>query len=173
MHRNIVETVIGAVVLAVALLFLGFAYSSANFGGNSSGYLLEARFQRADGIVVGGDVRVSGVKVGQVESIALDTRTYEAKLMLRIDPAFVFPDDTVAIISSDGLLGGKTVSLSPGGSPDLLADSDVIQYTQSTPSLEQLLGQVIFSLKGAGSSDGASAAAPTGGAPPVAAPVAP
>ena len=165
MHRNVIETVMGAVVLAVALVFLGFAYSGANLGGGS-GYPLVARFDRIDGVTPGTDVRVSGVRVGSVSRIVLDSRTYLAELHLAIDPSVQLPADTVAIVSSDGLLGGKTVVLSPGGDEQMLAPGATIHYTHSTPSLEQLLGQVIFSLQGNGSGTGGGSgteSAPAGG----------
>jgi phospholipid/cholesterol/gamma-HCH transport system substrate-binding protein len=89
-----------------------------------------------------------------------------AVMHLVVDPSVQLPADTVAIVSSDGLLGGKTVALSPGGDSEMLKPGDTIQYTQSTPSLEQLLGQVIFSLQNAGSSsDKGDAPAGGSGAP--------
>jgi phospholipid/cholesterol/gamma-HCH transport system substrate-binding protein len=149
MHRNVIETVMGAVVLAVALLFLGFAYTSANLG-SASGYTLKAQFNQADGVSPGTDVRIGGVKVGTVTSVTLNPESYLADVQLSIDPSVKLSQDTAAAISSDGLLGGRSLSLSPGGRPDdpsgWLKDGDTIEYTQSNPSLEQLLGQVIFSI---------------------------
>lgn len=166
MHRNVIETVMGAVVLAVALFFLGFAYSSANLR-TASGYTLKAQFDQADGVAAGTDVRIGGVKVGTVTSVALDPESYLANVELSIDPSIKLSADTAAAISSDGLLGGRTLSLSPGARPDdangWLKDGDVIDHTQSNPSLEQLLGQVIFSIgqlgeqQGGGAGDGAAA----------------
>ncbi|HMG49954.1 MAG TPA: outer membrane lipid asymmetry maintenance protein MlaD [Inquilinus sp.] len=165
MHRNVIETVMGAVVLAVALFFLGFAYSSANFS-TVSGYRLKAQFDQADGVSAGTDVRIGGVKVGTVTSIALDPQTYLANVDLSIDPSIKLSNDTAAAISSDGLLGGRTLTLSPGGRPDdpsgWLKDGDTIDHTQSNPSLEQLLGQVIFSIGQIG--DKASSGGGQGGA---------
>jgi len=164
MHRNVIETVMGAVVLAVALLFLGFAYTSANLS-SASGYKLKAQFDQADGVNAGTDVRIGGVKVGTVTSVTLNPETYLADVELSIDPSIKLSQDTAAAISSDGLLGGRSLSLSPGGRPDdpngWLKDGDTIAYTQSNPSLEQLLGQVIFSigqLGDKGSAGGASGA---------------
>ena len=164
MHRNVIETVMGAVVLAVALLFLGFAYTSANLG-SASGYTLKAQFNQADGVNAGADVRIGGVKVGTVTSVSLNPESYLADVSLSIDPSVKLSQDTAAAISSDGLLGGRSLSLSPGGRPDdpngWLKDGDTIAYTQSNPSLEQLLGQVIFSigqLGDKGSAGGASGA---------------
>jgi phospholipid/cholesterol/gamma-HCH transport system substrate-binding protein len=149
MHRNVIETVMGAVVLAVALVFLGFAYTSANLS-SASGYTLKAQFNQADGVAAGTDVRIGGVKVGTVTSITLNPESYLADVQMSIDPSVKLSQDTAAAISSDGLLGGRSLSLSPGGRPDdpngWLKDGDTIAYTQSNPSLEQLLGQVIFSI---------------------------
>ncbi len=149
MHRNVIETVMGAVVLAVALLFLGFAYTSANLH-SVSGYKLKAQFDQADGVGAGTDVRIGGVKVGTVTSVTLNPKSYLADVELSIDPAIKLSPDTAAAISSDGLLGGRSLSLSPGAEPDSpngwLKDGDSIDHTQSNPSLEQLLGQVIFNI---------------------------
>jgi phospholipid/cholesterol/gamma-HCH transport system substrate-binding protein len=167
MHRNVIETVMGAVVLAVALLFLGFAYTSANLG-SASGYRLKAQFDQADGVNAGTDVRIGGVKVGTVTSVTLNPETYLADVELSIDPSIKLSQDTAAAISSDGLLGGRSLSLSPGARPDdangWLKDGDTIDHTQSNPSLEQLLGQVIFSIGQLG--DRASAGAPGQGQAP-------
>ena len=161
MHRNVIETVMGAVVLAVALVFLGFAYTSANLS-SASGYTLKAQFNQADGVNAGTDVRIGGVKVGTVTSVSLNPESYLADVSLSIDPSVKLSQDTAAAISSDGLLGGRSLSLSPGGRPDdpngWLKDGDTIAYTQSNPSLEQLLGQVIFSIGQLGDKGSAGAA---------------
>ena len=169
MHRNVIETVMGAVVLAVALLFLGFAYTSANLS-SASGYTLKAQFNQADGVNAGTDVRIGGVKVGTVTSISLNPESYLADVQLSIDPSVKLSQDTAAAISSDGLLGGRSLSLSPGARPDdpngWLKDGDTIAYTQSNPSLEQLLGQVIFSIGQLGDKGSTGGAADgTAGAP--------
>lgn len=172
MHRNVIETVMGAVVLAVALVFLGFAYSSANLSAGS-GYTLKAQFDEASGVGPGTDVKIGGVKVGTVTSVTLDPKTYLADVQLSIDPAVKLSPDTAASINSDGLLGGRTLVLSPGATPDnpdgWLKDGDTIDHTQSNPSLEQLLGQVIFSIgqlsdrSNSGAGGGAGQGKPSGG----------
>ena len=153
MHRNVIETIIGAVVLVVAGFFLVFAYSSANLRA-VEGYELLARFDRVDGLEVGSDVRISGVKVGSVVGQRLDEMTYLAEVRMTIDPTIQLPTDTVAVVTSESLLGGKFLALDPGGAEDMIPAGGVIQYTQSVPGLEQLLGQVIFSLQEMGEEEG-------------------
>lgn len=149
MSRNVIETIMGAVVLAVAVLFLVFAYSSTDIG-RVDGYEVVARFDRVDGLQAGGDVRISGVKVGTILSQTLDPQSYLAELRMSIDPSIRLPTDTVAVVASESLLGGKFLALEPGGAEEMIAPGGTIDYTQSTPGIEQLLGQMIYSLQGAG-----------------------
>ena len=146
MQRNVIETVLGAVVLGVAILFLAFSYSSANIGG-TDGYEVKARFSGIGGLNVGDKVVISGVKVGQVSRIKLDEKTYLADVFLDIDDDVELPEDTAAFISSESLLGGLYMQLEPGAAEDMIEDGGVIEYTQAPQNLEQLLGQFIFSLQ--------------------------
>lgn len=156
MKGNLIEAVMGAVVLIVAAVFLVFAYNTSQVRA-VSGYSLTADFQRIDGINAGGDVRISGIKVGSVTSETLDPKTYLATLKMSIDPKVQLPDDTVAEIVSAGLLGDKYVSLVPGGSDKMLPAGGVIKYTQASVSLENLIGQTIFSPPAKGGDKGESA----------------
>lgn len=146
MRRNVIETVLGGVVLAVAAFFLAFAYKSADLR-KVQGYELTANFSSITGLQSGADVRISGVKVGSVSSLTLDPKSYQAVVHLSIDNTVKLPKDTAAVIASESLLGGKFLSLEPGGDPDVIKPNGRVEYTQSTPGLEQLLGQVIFSLQ--------------------------
>jgi phospholipid/cholesterol/gamma-HCH transport system substrate-binding protein len=141
---NLVETLIGAVVLVVAAVFMVFAYSRTDVG-EVSGYELSARFERIDGLSPGADVRMSGIKVGTVIEQELDERTYVAVVRLSIDPKVRLPEDSSAEVVSEGLLGGKYLSLSPGGSDAMIAAGGEIKYTQSSVNFEQLLGKFMFS----------------------------
>jgi phospholipid/cholesterol/gamma-HCH transport system substrate-binding protein len=158
MRGNVIETVMGAVVLAVAAFFLFFAYSTAHVRA-VSGYQVTAQFERIDGIREGSDVRISGVKVGTVMSESLDPKTFLATLRMSIDPTYQLPDDTVAEVLSAGLLGDKYMALVPGGSEKMIPPGGRITYTQAPISLENLIGQMIFSQPGGQKK-------PEGGAPP-------
>jgi len=145
MGNNIVETIIGGVVLAFAAIFLIFAYKTADLGTNGNGMQLHARFDQVDGLQVGSDVRMSGIKVGTVVSQVLDTETFQAIVGISIKEGILLPDDSAAKIAAESLLGGSFLDLDPGGSEDLLADGDEITYTQSSVNLMDLIGQAIFS----------------------------
>ena len=142
MANNTVETLIGAVVLCVAGGFLYYAGQNSDFGGGGS-YPLNAQFFKADGIGTGGDVRVSGVKVGTVESVVLDETTYQAKITFAMRDGVKLPSDSSAKIASDGLLGGSYVSIEPGGSEYFLEAGEAIEHTQGSISLLDLIGKAV------------------------------
>jgi phospholipid/cholesterol/gamma-HCH transport system substrate-binding protein len=144
MRGNVLETVMGAVVLVVAALFLFFAYNTSQLR-SVKGYELTANFEHIDGIRDGSDVRISGIKIGSVVTATLDPKTFLATLRLSVEPSVKLPDDTVAEIVSSGLLGDKYLSLVPGGSDKDLAPGERIKFTQSSISLEHLIGQMMFS----------------------------
>ncbi len=149
MTRNFLETILGAVVLAGAAGFLFYAYQNGQ-AGVSDGYQLTAQFDRIDGLDNGADVRIGGIKVGTVTSQTLDPATYRARLSFTVQPDVELPLDTSAAIMSDGLLGGKYLSLEPGGDVEMLEPGDEISLTQSSVRLEDLIGQLIYSGGGGG-----------------------
>jgi phospholipid/cholesterol/gamma-HCH transport system substrate-binding protein len=128
------ETLLGALVAVVAVGFFAFAAAQAGQTSGGRGYELTARFQRVDGIAVGSDVRVSGVKVGVVRAVALDTDTYLARLTLSIDTGVQVLDESTARIATDGLLGGAYVAIEPAGM-DALAAGGEIPNTQGSVDL--------------------------------------
>ncbi|MBR0674428.1 outer membrane lipid asymmetry maintenance protein MlaD [Neoroseomonas soli] len=144
--RSLAELLTGAVVLAVAVFFLAYAVTGSGRSLTSSGIALTARFDRIDGLPAGADVRLAGVKVGQVVAQRIDAESFLAVLTLRVDAGLRLPTDTSAEIQSEGLLGGKYVALVPGGADRILRDGQEITITQSAVSLENLLGRFIFSV---------------------------
>lgn len=143
MSRNAVETVMGAVVLVVAALFLFFAYNTSQVAA-VRGYQLIAKFSSAGGLKDGGDVRISGIKVGSVTDETLDPKTFQAIVHLSIDPSIKLATNSVAQITSSGLLGDNFISIEPGNEDDLIPAGGTITHTQASMSLEGLIGQVIY-----------------------------
>ncbi len=145
--RSIAEVAAGAVVLAVAAGFLFYAVMHSGRGATAAdGIRLTASFDRIDGLPSGADIRIAGVKVGTVAETRIDPNTFNAHVVLRVDRSLRLPADTSAEISSEGLLGGKYVTLVPGGSDRILTDGGRITETQGSVSLESLLGRFIFSV---------------------------
>ena len=159
-RQNIVEAVVGAAVLAVAVLFVWFFYqrTTGDIGGER--YHVAALFPNATGVAVGTDVRVSGVKVGAVTSQALDPKTFQARLGLAIDARIKLPLDSSAVIASEGILGGNYIALSPGGDSETLREGDEITDTQGSVDLMTLIGGFINKTNSDDGSSGADTSAP-------------
>jgi len=144
MGRNVIETLMGAVVLIVAAGFLVFAYQSSNVK-TVEGYSLKALFSDASGILPGSEIRIGGVKVGAVEAMDINPKTYQAIVTLQIKDDIKLPKDSSAAIASAGLLGDKFIRLEPGSEEDMLKPGGQVRYTQSSISFEDLLGKFVFS----------------------------
>jgi phospholipid/cholesterol/gamma-HCH transport system substrate-binding protein len=143
MKRNPLETVLGAVVLVIAGMFLAFAYTTADIQA-ITGYSVSANFIKVGGLETGSDVRVSGIRVGTVTGQALNPQTFQATVTMSISGEVKLPQDSEAAIVSDGLLGGKYVNVIPGRAAQTLADGGLIPKTRDFQSVEDLVGEIIF-----------------------------
>ena len=143
MKRNAVETLLGAVVLLVASIFVYFAYNTAQVK-IISGYHIEARFFKIGGLSTGSDVRVNGIKVGTVTNAFLDTKTFDAVIQMSIMPEVKLPTDTIASIGSEGILGGTYVRITPGSNENIITNKGSISQTKDFRSLEDQVGEILF-----------------------------
>ena len=161
MRRNMIETVMGGLVLLVAVAFVVFAFRSTSIGDNAGdGYQVLVSFDDASGLTVGTDVRMAGVKIGTVVDQRLNPETYFAEVLIGINNSIRLPSDTSARIIPDGLLGGNYVALDPGGAEDYIADGGRIQYSQGSINVVDLLGRFIFSAADAASESSAGGDTP-------------
>lgn len=145
MNNNITETIVGAIVLFVAAYFLYYAYGTTQGNSNvQNGYTVVAKFDRVDGLNPGSDVKISGIKVGKVTSFELDPKSFRAVLNLSLRNDIQLPSDTSAEIIGNGLLGEKYVALVPGADDEKIPTNGQIEFTQSSISLESLIGKFMF-----------------------------
>ena len=140
MAENTTEVMVGGAVLAAAIGFLVYASDATGTGQSTAGqYDLTASFRSAQGVNVGTDVRLAGVKVGTVTSLDLNPTTFRADAIFSVDSDIELPDDSAALVAAEGLLGGYYVELVPGGSPFNLEPGAEIEDTQGSVSLISLL----------------------------------
>jgi len=140
MRNNTVETLIGAAVVAVAFFFLFFAYRTTGETA-TGGYDLTAKMNRVDGIVVGTDVKLSGIKVGEVSALTLDPKDYLVIVHMKIHNDVKIPDDSSLMVTSSGLLNSSYLSISPGGDDKMLAAGGRIKNTQGAVDLMGLISR--------------------------------
>lgn len=143
MRRNAVETILGAVVLMVAGMFVYFAYTTAQVE-SVKGYKVSASFFKIGGLTTGSDVRMSGIKIGTVTDSRLDPETFDAVVEMVIKPEVKLPSDTQASIGSEGIVGGKYIRLIPGSAKETIAANGQITETNDFRSLEDQVGEIIF-----------------------------
>ena len=144
MQRNMLEAVMGAIVLLTAVAFVSLAYEAANIRG-TDGYELEAEFGATGGLSVGDDVRISGIKVGRISRQELDPVTYAARIVMSLDERIRIPADSSARITAASLLGGNYLELIPGADEDMMQPGEVIYDTRDPVSLTDLLSKAVFS----------------------------
>ena len=149
MRTQWVEAGLGAVVLLIAAAFLVYSLGVAGPSHRGGGYALTARFGEVGSLAAGASVRVAGVKVGTVERVELDPKTFLAVARLNLDADVRLPADSTAKITSDGLLGGAHVAITPGGDPADLKAGGEIENTQGAVDLFGLIGQVMRPQAGA------------------------
>ena len=142
-NNNTVETLIGAIVVGVAAVFLYFAYTSTG-SGSVSGYEVKASFSSADGIAPGTDVRLHGIKIGTVTTLSLDPKTYYAIVHMNIANEYHVPDDSSVKITSSGILGSSYLAIQPGGSLTMVANGGELTNTQGAVDLMGLIGRAVM-----------------------------
>jgi len=144
MANNVLETVIGAMVIAIAVIFVVFAYRTADIA-PSSGYPLIAKFNAVDGLNTGADVRMSGIRIGSVLSTELEKSSLLAVVKLSVANDVEIPDDSAIRVLTDGLMGDTYLAVEPGGGIDLLKAGGQFKFAQGSVNLMDLVGQAIYS----------------------------
>lgn len=134
------ETLIGLGVVVAALL-IGAAIYFGKGAGSGSGYDLNVRLAKADGLGAGTEVRLSGIKVGSVTEMTLDPRTFLVTVHMRIDPTVEVPVDSSILVTSAGLLGSPYLSITPGGDDAVLPPGGTIENAQGSIDIMSLVGR--------------------------------
>lgn len=143
LKRSTLEIVMGLVVLIGAGIFSVLVYQASDIK-SADGYLLHAEFGTTGGLSIGDEVRLSGIKVGQIVGQSLDPVTYSARIDMRIDETVQLPSDSSARITAASLLGGNFLELLPGAGEDVMPEGTIIFDTRDPVSLSDLLGKIVF-----------------------------
>lgn len=149
MSRVNTEVIVGFFVI---FGLISFGFLAVKLGGigdyNSDQYVLSARFLNTSGLKNGAAVEIAGVEVGKVKSITFDPKNFESVVELTLPNSVELQDDAIASVRSTGLIGGKYLKVTPGGSEDILRPGDTITETESSVSLEELISKYIFESSG-------------------------
>jgi phospholipid/cholesterol/gamma-HCH transport system substrate-binding protein len=140
-QNDLAETLIGAVVVAAAVAFLAFAYFRTG-AGSLSGYEILAKLPKADGLAVGTDVRLAGIKIGSVTDLTLDPKTYLVTVHMNIRDDIKLPEDSSVLVTQAGFLGGQYLSITPGGDEKLMAAGSYFENAQGSIDVMGLVGRL-------------------------------
>ena len=143
MGKKPVETIMGLVVLVIAVLFLAFAYRVSDLQ-VVKGYTLTADFLKVGGLSTGSDVRINGIKVGTVTDQKLNNEDYTVTVTFSISSDTKLPVDSTVAIVGDGLMGDKFVKIEPGKATEILQNGDKFKSTKDFKTLEDMVGEIIF-----------------------------
>ena len=135
------HSIVGFVAL-LALLVLGVLSFATTTTEKTAGFDITADFDRVDGLTVGDEVLMSGIKIGEVTRMIL-TESFRARLTLNIDDGVELPSDSDARILTNGLFGSKFIEVNPGAEEEILEAGGEIEFTQESLVLQDLLDQVI------------------------------
>lgn len=153
MRESLFETLVGLAVVMIAGLFLVFSLSQRSDASTGDGYELIAKFDRADGLSPGTEVRIAGVKVGAVKSVVLDQKSYKAEVVLTIRKGIQVPEESAAQVQSDSLLGGSYVHIQISGMPDNMKPGSRFEYTRGSMDI---LGILLNAVGGMGDTAGST-----------------
>jgi phospholipid/cholesterol/gamma-HCH transport system substrate-binding protein len=145
MKKNYIESILGAITFVVATLFFVKFLTVNTDRRSESHYLLKAKFLKVGGIIIGNDVKLSGVKVGVVSGVRLDS-DYFAEVELKIYSDIKVPSDSLISVANDGILGNKYLSLTPTNrdSKNYLDKNSEIKNVQDFESIEDQVSKIIF-----------------------------
>lgn len=137
------QIIVGTITLAAAALFLAFATTTGGFAERQSGYTLIAEYRQVDGLRPGAPVHMAGVQIGEVSALRLDAATLRAIAEMTVRDEVRVPNDSAALIVSDGLLGEKYVKIEPGAEDDYLSDGDRFLFVQNAIIVEEILARIV------------------------------
>lgn len=146
MRNRFFEAILGALVLVVAAGFAGMTFQHLRADERTAEYELTARFQTIGGLALGADVRIGGIKIGEVRQRTIDPEFFEAVITFSVREDLRLPDDSTVEIQSSGLLGEQYVLITPGASQGTVDPGAELTMTESPQSLEDLLSRAIFIL---------------------------
>ncbi len=158
MERSKNDVWVGLFVLLGVLALVFLALKSANLLSFqwATTYQVSARFDNVGGLKPKAPVKASGVVVGHIDTIRFDDKSYQARVMLRMDQRYAFPKDSTLKILTSGLLGEQYIGIEAGAEAVNLMEGDTISQTQSAVVLENLISQFLYSKAADGPASGSS-----------------
>jgi phospholipid/cholesterol/gamma-HCH transport system substrate-binding protein len=146
MKQNLIETIVGFLVILIAGWFFLHVYKVSDSAKPQDGYSVRAEFENIEGLTVGSDVKLSGIKIGYIDAIKLENEHFLADVSFRIKNGVLIPKDSRISVSTSGLLGGKYARITPGADDNMMKQGDKFLYTQSALNIEDLISKIVYAV---------------------------
>ena len=123
------------------IILLNLVFTEKNRGGgNVNNYFVT--FNKIDGVSVGTDVVISGIKVGEVKEIFI--KDNYPQISVNVNKNLRISDDSSVSIQTDGLFGKKFLLIEVGGNDVYLKNGEKFSYAEDSIVIEELLGKIIL-----------------------------
>ena len=145
MNKKInLEFALGSLILIISLICIFYYSSKINLFNNVETLQINSSFFDIGNTSIGNDVKINGVKVGEVSKIKLDQDSYMAIITSSIEKSIKIPDDSVFKISNNGFIGSSYIEIQLGNSEELLENNDYSANNIDAVSLEEIINNFIF-----------------------------
>ena len=144
MNKINVEFILGLLILITTLISIFYYSSKINLLNKIETFQINSSFFDIGNTSIGNDVKINGVKVGEVSNIKLDQENYMAIVTLSINNSIKIPDDSVFKISNNGFIGPSYIEIQSGNSEELLKNNDYSINNIDAVSLEEIINNFIF-----------------------------
>ena len=145
MNKKInIEFVLGLIILILSIISIFYYSSKINLLNKNETFQINSSYFDVGNMTIGNDVKINGVKVGEVLNIKLDQVSYMAIITSSIDKSINIPNDSVFKISNNGFIGSSYIEIQLGNSEELLKNNDYSANNIDAVSLEEIINNFIF-----------------------------
>ena len=144
MNKINTEFVLGLLILIISIISIFYYSTKVNLLNKIETFQINSSFFDIGNTNIGNDVKINGVKVGEVLNIQLDQETYMAVITSSVEKSIQIPDDSVFKISNNGFIGSSYLEIQLGNSEELLKNNDYSKNNIDAVSLEEIINNFIF-----------------------------
>ena len=145
MNKKInIEFILGLLILIISIICIFYYSSKINLFNKIETFQINSSFFDIGNVNIGNDVKIKGVKVGEVSGISLDQENYMAIITSSVDENIKIPDNSTFKISNNGFIGSPYIEIQLGESEELLKNNDYTTDNIDAVSLEEIINNFIF-----------------------------
>ena len=145
MNKRInIEFILGLLILIISVICIFYYSSKINLFNKIETFQINSSFFDIGNINLGNDVKIKGVKVGEVSSVSLDQESYMAIITSTVDQSIKIPNDSTFKISNNGFIGSPYIEIELGNSKISFNNNDYTINNVDAVSLEEIINNFIF-----------------------------